>query len=76
MEGNHMSRMSAQSATSSKVTHEKIAQRAYEKWLQRGRPHGDGVQDWLEAEKEMKDESMRGGMMPPPSLPAAQRRQS
>jgi hypothetical protein len=59
-----MSRVGASSSTplanSVKVPQEKISQRAYEKWVQRGRPHGDGVADWLEAEKEVKEEMLRG----------------
>ncbi len=39
-----------------KVQHEQIAQRAYEKWCKRGRPHGTHLQDWLEAEKELQAE--------------------
>ncbi|MCB0322845.1 MAG: DUF2934 domain-containing protein [Bdellovibrionales bacterium] len=33
--------------------HEAIAQRAFEIWLERGRPHGQDVQHWLEAEQEL-----------------------
>lgn len=36
------------------VPQEKIAMRAYEKWLQRGCTHGCDMQDWLEAEAELK----------------------
>jgi sigma-B regulation protein RsbU (phosphoserine phosphatase) len=32
-----------------------IAIRAYDKWMQRGRPHGTELQDWLEAEAELKE---------------------
>ncbi len=42
------------------VPQEKIAMRAYEKWCKRGRPHGTNMQDWLEAEKELKAESAKG----------------
>jgi hypothetical protein len=42
-----------------KVPHEKIALRAYEKWIKRGRPHGTDVLDWVEAEQELKTEMMR-----------------
>jgi hypothetical protein len=38
------------------VPHEKIAMRAYEKWCQRGRSHGNHVQDWLDAERELQRE--------------------
>ncbi|HEY7152956.1 MAG TPA: DUF2934 domain-containing protein [Gemmataceae bacterium] len=42
-----------------KLAHEKIAMRAYEKWLKRGRPQGTEMQDWIEAENELKGEMMR-----------------
>jgi hypothetical protein len=42
-----------------KVPHDKIAQRAYEKWVKRGRPHGNDLQDWVEAEMELKAEFAR-----------------
>jgi hypothetical protein len=38
------------------ITHEMIAKRAYEKWVKRGRPMGTQMQDWLEAEMELKKE--------------------
>jgi hypothetical protein len=60
MEGQHMSRVAsaptAHPATQTKVPHEKISMRAYEKWCQRGRPHGTHLQDWLEAERELQTE--------------------
>lgn len=48
----------SQSTTGStvQVPHEKIAMRAYEKWCQRGRPHGTHLQDWMEAEAELRKE--------------------
>jgi hypothetical protein len=42
-----------------KVPHDKIAMRAYEKWVKRGRPQGTEMQDWMEAENELKAEMMR-----------------
>ncbi|MBI1831751.1 MAG: DUF2934 domain-containing protein [Planctomycetes bacterium] len=39
---------------------EKIAMRAYQKWVQRGCMHGCDQQDWLEAEAELKAEMARG----------------
>ncbi|MBM3995952.1 MAG: DUF2934 domain-containing protein [Planctomycetes bacterium] len=42
------------------VTMEKIAMRAYQKWLQRGCQHGNDQQDWLEAEAELKAEMNKG----------------
>jgi hypothetical protein len=38
------------------VPHDKIAQRAYEKWIKRGRPQGTDKQDWMEAESELRAE--------------------
>jgi hypothetical protein len=52
------------------IPQERIAQRAYEKWCQRGCPHGTDQQDWLEAEAELRAE-MAGGRAPhaTPSMP-------
>ncbi len=44
-----------------KIPHEKIAMRAYEKWIQRGRPDGTDRQNWLEAEAELRAEYQRTG---------------
>ncbi len=44
-----------------KIPHDKIAMRAYERWVKRGRPHGTDVQDWLEAEAELKAEYSKSG---------------
>lgn len=41
------------------IPHEKIAMRAYEKWVKRGRPQGTDVQDWIEAETELRAEMAR-----------------
>jgi hypothetical protein len=38
------------------IPHEKIAMRAYEKWVKRGRPQGTEMQDWIEAENELRSE--------------------
>jgi hypothetical protein len=51
---------SSPQTTPIKVPHDKIAQRAYEKWVKRGRPNGSNEQDWLEAEAELKVEIARG----------------
>ena len=40
---------------------ENIAQRAYEKWVKRGGGHGSDMQDWVEAEAELRAESGRQG---------------
>jgi hypothetical protein len=47
-------------AQSVRIPHEKIAMRAYQKWLRRGQPHGTDVQDWMEAEAELKAEMSHG----------------
>jgi hypothetical protein len=47
------------------VPHEKVAQRAYEKWLQRGQPQGTEEQDWLEAEAEVRAELAQGSSPQP-----------
>lgn len=47
--------------TTAKLPHERIAMRAYEKWVQRGRPEGTAVQDWVEAEAELMKEVVRTG---------------
>ena len=50
-----------------RIPHEKIAMRAFEKWVQRGRPCGTELQDWLEAEAELRAEFSRtsfGGNTP------------
>jgi hypothetical protein len=54
----------AQPTSSPPVPHEKIAQRAYEKWLKRGQQHGRDVQDWVEAEMELREEMKRGTITP------------
>ncbi len=43
------------------VPREKIAMRAYEKWLKNGCQDGCDLQHWLEAETELKAETTRTG---------------
>ena len=45
------------------IPQEKIAQRAYEKWIKRGRPQGTEMLDWLEAENELKAEMARSKLL-------------
>jgi hypothetical protein len=45
----------------SSVPLEKVAARAYQKWMQKGCKHGHDRQDWLEAEAEIKAEMARTG---------------
>lgn len=52
---------SAQQHTQTQVPHDRIAMRAYEKWMKRGCPQGTHVQDWVEAEAELVAEASRGG---------------
>jgi hypothetical protein len=60
-EGQHMSRVvtppTAKPAPPPlKIPHDKIAMRAYEKWVKRGHKPGSQLQDWLEAEAELRAE--------------------
>ena len=48
-----------QTGNTAKVPHEKIAQRAYEKWQKHG-CHGRHMQDWVEAEAELRAETGSG----------------
>ncbi len=36
------------------LTHDQIAQRAYDIWLQKGRPMGQDHQNWLDAESQLR----------------------
>jgi hypothetical protein len=48
--------MPPQSSSQTGPGHDKIAMRAYQKWVQRGCPQGSEQQDWLEAEAELRRE--------------------
>ena len=37
-----------------KKSEKKIAERAHQKYIERGGTHGNDMADWLEAEKELK----------------------
>jgi hypothetical protein len=50
-----------QSTQPASVPHDKIAMRAYEKWVNKGRPCGSEKQDWFEAEAELRAELARTG---------------
>jgi len=41
------------------LSQEAIAQRAYELFLQRGQAHGYALDDWLQAERELREERSR-----------------
>jgi hypothetical protein len=46
------------------IPREKVAQRAYEIWVARGKPAGTSHQDWLEAEAQLRAETQSAGPMP------------
>src|ERR1044071_911894 len=41
-------------------THEDIARRAYQLFEDRGREHGHDLEDWLQAERELRDQAVVG----------------
>jgi hypothetical protein len=41
-------------ASATHTTYERIAKRAYHIWMERGQPHGQDMEHWLMAEREMK----------------------
>jgi hypothetical protein len=47
------------STTPVRLPHDKVAMRAYEKWVKQGQPPGRDVQNWLEAEAELRAEYSR-----------------
>jgi hypothetical protein len=49
--------------TSQGVSHEEIAQRAYELWQARGCPEGDGSEDWDAALSELASRQNGGNRM-------------
>ena len=48
-----------------KIPHEKIAMRAYDKWVKRGCEHGHHHEDWMEAEAELRAEYARTASLSP-----------
>jgi hypothetical protein len=46
------------------IPKERIAMRAYEKWLKGGCRHGRDQQDWIEAEKELRAEMAKAPASP------------
>jgi len=53
-------RPAGSSSTGVATSHETIARRAYFQWQARGCPCGTDLQDWLEAEAELKVELGQG----------------
>ena len=51
---------SAQSQPATGLTLEEIRQRAYELHLERGCMHGSDLDDWLQAERELKEKHQAG----------------
>ena len=46
-------------------TYEDVARRAYELFLARGRQHGGDMEDWLEAERQLKGSNTQVGPTSP-----------
>lgn len=44
---------------SGELTYDDIAARAYDLWVRRGHAHGSDFEDWLEAERELREERRR-----------------
>lgn len=53
--------MPSASGAASSLPKEKVALRAYQKWLQSGCKHGCDQQHWMEAEKELLAETAKTG---------------
>jgi hypothetical protein len=51
--GNHVERMNDSSAGNGRALNDSVAQRAYQRYEERGREHGRALDDWLEAEREL-----------------------
>ncbi len=39
---------------------EQIAEMAHQIWIEKGRPPGDGTEDWLEAERKLREDGSAG----------------
>jgi hypothetical protein len=48
------------------IPHDKIAARAYEIWVRKGKPHGQDFKNWVEAEAELRAEFTRSTPEPLP----------
>jgi len=46
----------AETVETNQPTIEEISQRAYEIYLERGGAHGSDIEDWLQAERELRGE--------------------
>jgi hypothetical protein len=47
------------------IPHDKIAARAYEIWVRKGKPHGQDLQNWTEAEAELRTEFAKAPVSEP-----------
>ena len=47
-------------ATAATIDRERIANRAYERYMARGGADGQDLQDWLDAERELEQEQRSG----------------
>lgn len=54
-ETSEMSSVETPSVTTRSPAHDEIARRAYELFLARGRQHGRAQEDWLSAERELRE---------------------
>jgi Protein of unknown function (DUF2934) len=52
------------------ISSDEVARKAYDLYLSRGGGHGADFDDWIEAEKQLKQDQPQ----PPPSAPAPERR--
>ena len=52
-------------------THEEVALRAYEIYLERGRTPGDALEDWTRAERELLEKDSKPSRRAGPTLVAA-----
>ncbi len=43
------------------ISHEKIAERARQLWMERGSPGGRDLEHWLDAERQLRDAAARQG---------------
>jgi Protein of unknown function (DUF2934) len=50
-----------QASSTTQVCQDRVAARAYQKWMQKGCPQGSDKQDWAEAEAEIKAEMGKPG---------------
>jgi hypothetical protein len=58
-------------STKSAPTHEEIALRAYEIYLERGGTPGNALEDWTRAERELLEKDRKPSGKPGPTLVAA-----